>query len=157
MEEKDEMELKETKDEQDYVKFENPEKNDEINVSKRKKNIIIIISAVVLLICIIIIVIVVIVNKDNKCKKGDEEKCLTCNKKDCGSCNPGYILNNGKCEPNFSFRAIYNTDFFNETINLFNILPEQISEMIINGESVTTSNNYTFEKAGNQKIYVLIN
>ena len=73
MEEKDEIELKETKDEQDYVKFENPEKNNEINVSKRKKNIIIIMaSAVVLLICVIIIVIIVLVNKD-KCKNVGEE------------------------------------------------------------------------------------
>ena len=156
MEEKDEIELKETKDEQDYVKFENPEKNNEINVSKRKKNIIIITSAVVLLICIIVIVIVILVNKDDKCELGEEEKCLTCKKNKCGSCNPGYILNNGKCEPTFSFRAVYETDKVNENINLFDILPEQITEMRVNGENVTASKNYTFEKEGTYEIYVLI-
>ena len=73
MKEKDEIELKVKKDEQDYAKFENKDKIDEINISKRKKNIIIIASAVFALIFVIIIAIVILVNKDGKSNKGNEE------------------------------------------------------------------------------------
>ena len=47
--------------------------------------------------------------KLNNCEIREEEKCLTFSEIEnkCTSCNPSYILVDGKCEPLFTFKATY--------------------------------------------------
>ena len=92
------------------------------------------------------------------CEKGENEKCLTCEKNKCGSCNKGYLLINGKCLLNFSFKALYKTSNENENINLINKnYLNDIIELIIDGIEITPSYNYTFNKKGLHNVTMLLN
>ena len=88
------------------------------------------------------------------CDIGPEEKCLTCDSEtlDCTSCNIGYKLVDGLCKPKFLIKAIYQTTADGDTIKLIN--SAFISLMIIDGEEVTTSNYFQFQKAGNHTVYL---
>ena len=59
-----------------------------------------------------------IIESCNTCEIGKDEKCSTCNNDICSTCNFGYILNEGKCKINYSFKVEYYTD----KNNLNNIL-----------------------------------
>ena len=154
--------------EKDYMKMENFDKvvedkeeepKNKNSFLSQKKNLIIISSILLLLIIIIIIILILLLSKEKDlCEKGDEEKCLSCSDKkgECSSCNPGYILSNGKCEQNYSFKAIYYTSSENEKIDLFYSLPSEIEKMIIDGKDVLPSKNYTFLTPGTHKLYVLM-
>ena len=82
------------------------------------------------------------------CETGEGEKCLVCNWtiNRCSSCNTVYKLINGKCYLNYSFKAIYSSKNANENIKLINNLPSNINEMIIDGEIVSPSTKYIFNK-----------
>ena len=64
---------------------------------KKAKRWSIIIPIIFLIIIILIIVIIALKNLGDQCIIGDGDKCLTCKGKDCGSCNEGYKLEEGKC------------------------------------------------------------
>ena len=73
----------------------------------------------------------------NLCDVGPNEKCLSCSQKECGSCNPGYKLQNGKCIPNFTLKAVYQTSNKNEFIALMNeFYVPYISEIIIDNAKI---------------------
>ena len=147
--------------------IENPENNYSPLSMKEKlcKNLlkILLIIFFLILIFIIILLLYFILKKEVKnskntttCNIGKEEKCLSCDKTLCGSCNPGYKLINGTCLINYSFKAIYQSTLTNETIFFFNNFPlEDIDQMIIDGEYSSITNNYTFESIGQHSIYLL--
>ena len=92
------------------------------------------------------------------CEKGENEKCLTCNKNECGSCNKGYLLINGKCLVNYSFKAMYKTNNEKENINLINKkYLNDIIELVIDGEEITPTYNYTFTRSGLHNVTMLLN
>lgn len=93
-----------------------------------------------------------------KCEEGDNEKCLTCGKDVCKSCNLGYKLENGKCLLNYSLKATFRTELKKENINLINkAYSSDIIELIIDGKKVPPSYNYTFNKNGEHNILMSLN
>ena len=93
------------------------------------------------------------------CQTGEEDKCLTCKETSnkCSSCNQFYNLINGRCEPNFSFKAIYYTNEKNQKIQLINpSYLENAIEMTIDIMTVSPQSTYTFPEEGNHTIYILI-
>ena len=79
------------------------------------------------------------------------------NKNDTKSCDYGYILIDGKCILNYSFKAIYKTSKIDETISLINSsFLFNIKEMIIDNEIIMPSPQYTFSKAGEHSAYFLM-
>ena len=93
------------------------------------------------------------------CETGDDEMCKTCDKtrNECSSCNLGYKLLNGKCVVNYSFKAIYLSEYSNEKIKIINKLNGDIIEMIVDDTILSEpSKTYTFPTKGNHTIYFLI-
>ena len=91
------------------------------------------------------------INEDNKCLIFNEET----NK--CTECPPSFILINGVCEPNYSFKAIFKVDSQNEKVKLINDnYITYIKDMSINGTKIELNSYYTFENIGNYVLYVLI-
>ena len=89
----------------------------------------------------------------------DDDKCLETdsNTMQCSSCYLGYILSEGKCIPNYSFKAIYFTNENNQNIQLINgDYKEDITEMIIDGKKVEANNEFTFQEKGKHKVYFYI-
>ena len=83
------------------------------------------------------------------CEKGVDEKCLTCNKHECGSCNIGYNLVKGKCVLNHSLKATFVTHLDKENIMLINKhYVNDIEELFIDGQKVPPSYSHTFPKKG---------
>ena len=71
----------------------------------------------------------------------ENENCLTYNGKtsECSSCKSMYNLINGLCEPNYSIKAIYNTQTENEEVKLINdIFLKYIKEITINNTKIST-------------------
>ena len=62
---------------------------------KKIKRILIIISVILLIIIIALILYFLLIPKD-KCKKGENDNCLSCEKgsQKCSSCNPNFRLEN---------------------------------------------------------------
>ena len=90
--------------------------------------------------------------KDDNCLEYDKDK----NK--CVSCNPGYKLIDGKCKENFSFKALYETEKNDETIELIYItFKDKIININIDGKDVIPSKNYTLKYAGSHTVYMLLN
>ena len=91
----------------------------EMKKKKMKKIIIVIIFFVILLSIILCLVLFLSPSTDTECKIGQNENCLSCEKgtKKCGSCNPNFRLENGKCLFIFSFEAIYSIVQRDEDIN----------------------------------------
>ena len=58
----------------------------------------------------------------NLCEIGENDKCLSCveGKNKCSKCNYKYILENGKCIPNFSFKALYYVSSISDKVKLMN-------------------------------------
>lgn len=92
------------------------------------------------------------------CEIGQNEKCLTCKKNVCGSCNIGYVLVKGNCILNHSFKAVYKTNHKKETINLINkIYFNDIVGLIIDNKKVSPSYNFTFPRKGEHSVIMLLN
>ena len=81
-------------------------------------------------------------DENNECISYDEDK----NK--CLECSFEYKLSEGECIINYSFKAIYATKKINENIKLINNIPNDITEMIIDGKEVKPCNNFTFKSKG---------
>ena len=140
--------------------------------SINKKIVYIVGGGIILLILLIIIISASVSsgnkNKDNDkdssdkqdettCEKGGDDLCKTCDGNKCGSCNEKYNLVNGVCEPNFDIKSIYTTTSNNQNIILFNELyNEYMTEMEVDGQKVSPSNNYVFPRSGNHTIYLSI-
>ena len=89
----------------------------------------------------------------------EDNKCLIFNKEinECTECYPSFILINGVCEPNYSFKAIFKVDNENEKVKLIdNNYITYIKDMSINGTKLAPNSYYTFENIGNYILYVLI-
>ena len=99
-------------------------------------------------------------DKSSKNENGQEDNCLEYdkNKNKCISCNPGYKLIDGKCRENYSFRALYETDRNDETIELIYFkFKDLIINLNIDGKDAIYSKNYTFKNAGSHTVYMLLN
>ena len=118
-----------------------------------KKVCIIVLSLIILTAVIAggLIVYFFILNK--KCEIGEEEKCLTCDKKDCASCNPGYKLSNGKCIIDYSIKAEYYIEAVREIQLIYDSFLNQINELIIDGEIIEPCTKYNFNSTGIHKVY----
>ena len=136
------------------IDLENRESSSKNSFQKKKKCLVIIL---ILLLAVLIVFLLIIIFSGKECQKGDEEKCLSCNKSKCGSCNIGYKLDKGKCIINHSFKAIYHTNEDNKTIDLINFPLNIISEMILDKKNIEKSKNFTFKTKGDHKLYVLLN
>ena len=88
-----------------------------------------------------------------KCEIGEEEKCLSCNKKQCSSCNPGYKLSGGKCIIDYSIKAEYYTEEVSEIKLIDDAFLYQMNELIIDGEITKSCTKYTFNSTGKHKVY----
>ena len=78
----------------------------------------------------------------------------------CSLCKNGYKLYNGTCLliGNYSFIAIYRTDYKNENVNLINdIYLKNIEEMIVDSIIVIPTINYNFASTGNHTLYFTLN
>ena len=89
---------------------------------------------------------------------GDGDKCLTCEEgtNRWESCNPGYILADGRCKVQkhyYSFKAVYRIDTENEEIDLIKYLDlENIKETTIDGTKVESCTKYTFPAPGEREV-----
>ena len=92
--------------------------------------------------------------QNNLCETGPNEKCTSCNKKECGSCNLGYKLENGKCIPNYALKGTYQTSNKNEFIPIINdIYVPYISELIIDNQNISNpSCRHLFPEEGEHNI-----
>ena len=101
---------------------------------QKYKIYIFILASIIIITLIIVLLVYLTKDKSSHCEIGDEDKCLTCKEDECGSCNIGYKLVNGKCILNYSFKAIYFTSENNTNIQLFHkSYSNEILEMNIDG------------------------
>ena len=97
-------------------------------------------------------------DENKKCEKCSVDNCKICDRTNtCFSCNFGYKLLNGKCEINYSFKAIYKSDKKDEYVKLISISSSYIKEMIIDGKNHIPCDSYTFSSPKNHTIYFLMN
>ena len=102
--------------------------------------------------------------KINNCEIGEKEKCLTCSgiENECGSCNPSYILVDGKCETSFTFNAKYSILNPNDYVQIIDKskIP-YIKNIYVDGESrnkneVNSNGNFKFETTGEHIVEMLL-
>ena len=98
------------------------------------------------------------------CIEGDDDYCSKCENDKCVSCNYRYDLINGTCNPTFSFKVIYETTDFNESLQLINsahkyrILALELDNEIINIEKADLNDYvFTFGNPGNHTAYFSFN
>ena len=130
--------------------------------SKNKNNFIIKLLIISIILSISLIICIFSINYLNKKSISNynynmESNFVFLNNQEKSNCPIGYKLNDGKCIINYSFKAIYYTDSNNEKISLFRKVPFDIIEMIIDGEIISPSLEYTFELKGDHIVYVLLN
>ena len=95
-------------------------------------------------------------NKIKKCDKnhGKENDVTEKNRK----CNLGYHFYGGKCQVNYSIKALYKTKKNNQNIILINKnYEEYIKELIINDKILKPSFNHTFGKKGQHTVLIILN
>ena len=91
------------------------------------------------------------------CETGEEDKCLTCSNilNQYGSCNIGYLLEDGKCKVNYLIKAIYFSRTNRENVDLISKHLDSITQMIIDGKNITPVYSYNFpEKSDNHIVYL---
>ena len=94
----------------------------------------------------------------NLCDIGDNEKCLTCNQKECGSCNLGYKLDKGKCIIDHTMMLTYETKNRNEFIDIINEDYVQfIDTLIIDKQKINPTYKYIFPDIGEHVVTILLN
>ena len=98
------------------------------------------------------------------CIEGDDDLCSRCENDKCVSCNYKYAFVNGSCIPEFSFKVIYETTEFNETIEIvhsvyiYNIKEIELDKEVIDiSEAQRTKFNFTLEEPGNHTAYLTFN
>ena len=97
--------------------------------------------------------------QNNLCEIGANEKCASCKEKECASCNLGYKLEKGKCIPNYTLKAVYQTYNKNEIIPLINeIYVPYITEIIIDNQKIEKpSCRHVFQEEGEHTIEIAFN
>ena len=121
-----------------------------------------------------------IINCNLLCELGSNDKCLTCNtqsgyESQCGSCNEGYKLINGKCKKiENSFIAIYNVSSISHFTRIMCLKENNIKlnnfNMYVNDEQVYPNVEkgrfewydedyvaYKFNKLGKHKVKIIFN
>lgn len=103
---------------------------------------------------------------NNKCQIGEGEKCKTCDETEklCGSCNPSYILINGRCAiyDTLSFRAKYYSKTNNEKIQLiYGDNVKYVKKIIIDGKEhliniLDTEGKYNFDSTGDHIVDITL-
>ena len=96
------------------------------------------------------------------CIEGDDDYCSKCENDICISCNYRYDLINGTCNPTFSFKVIYETSEFNESLQLirevikYGVLSLELDNIDINiAQADIKDYTFTFENPGNHTAYFL--
>ena len=93
------------------------------------------------------------------CIEGDDDYCSLCKNDECVKCNHRYELVNGTCNPTFSFKVIYETTSYNESLELIkyyqgNILSLELDNEYIDIKEATKKDfTFTIEYPGNHTIY----
>ena len=94
------------------------------------------------------------------CIEGDDDLCSRCEDDKCVSCNYKYAFVNGSCIPEFSFKVIYETTEFNETIvivdNMYKYNIKEIEldkEVIDKSEAEEADFKFILEEPGNHTVY----
>ena len=90
------------------------------------------------------------------CEEGPEEKCLKCynDKNECQSCNIGYNLVNGICKPDYFIKAVYQSRYQGESIDLVYSY-SCVEHMIIDGVKVYPySKSFWFDNVGEHIVYI---
>ena len=94
------------------------------------------------------------------CQIGPDDFCTACHEtieNYCVGCNLGYILDNGKCILNYSFRATYFSESPYEKVYIINGFSNYITKLIVDGEEVQpTGMYYNFPEPKIHEVYVLI-
>ena len=89
------------------------------------------------------------------CETGENDKCLTCENNLCTSCNYKFELINGTCVANFSIKAKYVTNEFDENVDLISsMFLNNIINMEIDKEEVEPCAEYTFKTKGEHTVYI---
>ena len=95
-----------------------------------------------------------------KCQIGPEGFCKLCHETKenyCIGCNAGYILDDGKCILNYSFRATYFSESPYERVQLINDFSNYIKKLNVDGEEVQPNGMYyNFPEPKIHEVYVLI-
>ena len=98
------------------------------------------------------------------CIEGDDDLCSRCENDKCVSCNYKYAFVNGSCIPEFSFKVIYETTKFNESIEIvndfykYNIKEIELDKEIIDmSEAEGTDFTFFLEEPGNHTAYLTFN
>ena len=98
------------------------------------------------------------------CIEGDDDLCSRCENDKCVSCNYKYRFENGSCIPEFSFKIIYETIEFNETIEIvdenykYNIKEIDLDKEVIDMSEVErTGLKFILEEPGNHTVYLSFN
>ena len=95
-------------------------------------------------------------NKIKKCVKTSEKGKDIKDKN--RKCNLGYQFYKGKCQVNYSIKAVYKTKKNNQNILLINkCYEEYIKELIINNKIIKPSFNHTFGKKGQHTVLIILN
>ena len=137
----------------------------EVRIKKIKRILIIISVLLAVTIIDLIVYFIFSKNSEEECKKGENENCLSCEKgsKKCGSCNPNFRLENGKCLFIFSFEGIYNTsqkNDGNEGTKLFNVeslANYKINKIQVDDKYAKNNTNYIkFDEDGLHKVRINI-
>lgn len=90
------------------------------------------------------------------CETGLDDKCLACSDEtnECLTCNPLFELVDGKCVPNYSFKAVYHTEKENEKIDLiYKSMQKYIFEMSIDNKISSNQSYYVFPTPGEHTVY----
>ena len=105
------IKLKEYNDKEKYIKLENKNKYDEIHINQKPTNLFL----VLLLFSLFLIILIIIIIKIFEINGFNQPKNYII-------CEEGYKLINGKCEINYTFKAIFYTDFENEKVHIISLV-----------------------------------
>ena len=146
---------------------------DKGGITKKKlTKYVIIVPTVAIIITIVIIIIsfYYLINGDYKkekkeiiknCIEGDDDLCSHCENDKCVSCNYRYEFINGTCAPTFSFKVVYETTSFNESIKIINgqyrykiKSLELDNEYVDKDQAFENEFNFIIENPGNHTAYI---
>ena len=149
---------------------------DKEGITKNKLNkYIIIIPTISILISVLIIAgsFYLLIKGDYKrekkeiiinCFEGDDDLCSHCENNKCEKCNYNYDLVNDTCIPKFSFKVIYETTTYNESVQIihqmfkYNIKSLELDQedMEIN-QAIEDDFKFKLEEPGNHTAYISFN
>ena len=88
---------------------------------------------------------------------GQNELCLTCEKENYGSCNPGYKLKDGKCIFIYSFKATYESTKTHQYTSIFGYsFSKKIINVQMNEKNYNNLNYFNFPDEGKYELFALV-